>query len=66
MGDEVVLSNPNLFTKLRRSYPDSSVNPTWFQLHISYEEVKSVNLFAAVRSEINKAPVADFSYALKK
>ncbi len=60
---EVVrISNAKLFSDLRRRYPDKSINPKWFTIHISYEEAKAIGLFETFRHEINKTPIAGFRY----
>ncbi len=59
-GTEVVrISNAKLFSELRGRYPDKSINPKWFTIHISYEEAKAIGLFETFRSEINKTPLAN-------
>jgi hypothetical protein len=61
---EVVrISNAKLFTELRRRYPDKSINPKWFTIHISYEEAKEIGLFETFRRETNKTPLAHYDYA---
>lgn len=56
------ISNANLFSDLRRRYPDKSINPKWFTIHISYEEAKAIGLFETFRHEINKTPIAGFRH----
>lgn len=54
------ISNEKLFSDLRLRYPDKSINPKWFTIHISYEEAKAISLFETFRHEINKTPIAGF------
>lgn len=57
--DEVRISNAKLFSDLRRRYPDKSINPKWFKLHIPYEDAKAIGLFETFRREIKKTPLAN-------
>ena len=60
---EVVrISNVKLFSDLRKRYPDKSINPKWFTIHISYEEAKAISLFETFLQEINKTPIAGFRH----
>ena len=60
----VRISNAKLFSDLRQRYPDKSINPKWFTIHISYEEAKAIGLFETFHYEINKTPLADHYYTL--